>query len=150
MSIKPFLSIRTLAALAAAASLVACANPSGGQDHAEHHPGQSADTAAAGSSGAPPAQAGMMGSGMAGSQGGCGMMGSQAGCGMMGSSQAGSQAAGAGGMQGMNKEQMCAMYRSMRDAPNEQARQTMMDQRMQGMSPEMRQQHMEMMRQQCQ
>lgn len=150
MSIKPALSIRTLAALAAAASLVACATPPGGQDHAEHHPGQSADTAAAGSAGTPSAQAGMMGGSMAGSQGGCGMMGSQGGCGMMGSSQAASQAAGAGGMQQMNKEEMCAMYRNMRNAPNEQARQAMMDQRMRGMSPEMRQQHMEMMRQQCQ
>jgi hypothetical protein len=56
----------------------------------------------------------------------------------------------AGGMQHMDKEAMCAMYRNMRDAPTEQARQAMMDRNMQGMPPEMRQQHMEMMRQQCQ
>ena len=131
MSSKPIVLIRTLAALAAAAGLAACATPSGGQDHAGHHPDRSATTMGAGSSGTVPAQGGMMG-------------------GMMGGGMAGSQAAGAGGMQQMNKEEMCAMYRNMRDAPNEQARQAMMDRHMQAMSPAMRQQHMEMMRQQCQ
>jgi hypothetical protein len=38
----------------------------------------------------------------------------------------------------------------MRDAPDEQARQAMMERQMQGMSPQMRQQHLDMMRQQCQ
>lgn len=50
----------------------------------------------------------------------------------------------------MNKDAMCAMYRSMQNAPTEQDRQAMMERNMQGMSPEMRQRHMEMMRQQCQ
>ena len=152
---KPIFSIRFLAALVTAASLASCANIPGDQDHGEHHPGQSASTMAEGSSGTSPSQGGMMGGGMAGSQSGCGMMGgatpgNQAGCGMMGDSQAGSQTGSAGGTQRMNKEDMCAMYRNMRDAPNEQARQAMMDRNMQGMSPEMRQRHMEMMRQQCQ
>lgn len=123
MLIKPIPSIHILAGLVAAASLVACANPSGGQDHGEHHAAQSENAAAPGSSGASSGQGGMMG---------------------------GTQAAGPGGMQHMDKEKMCEMYRSMRDAPNEQARQEMMDSQMQGMSPDMRQQHMEMMRQQCQ
>jgi hypothetical protein len=73
------------------------------------------------------------------------MTGSHAGCGMMGANTAGCP----GGMQ-QDKDAMCAMYRDMRDAPNEQARQAMMDRHMQAMSPEMRQHHMEMMRQQCQ
>jgi len=133
---KPIFSIQFLATLAAAASLAACANVPGDQDHGAHHPGQSAST-------------------MAGSQGSCGMMGgatagNQAGCDMMGGSQAGGQTGSAAGMHQMNKEDMCAMYRSMRDAPNEQARQAMMDRNMEAMSPEMRQRHMEMMRQQCQ
>jgi hypothetical protein len=49
---------------------------------------------------------------------------------------------------GMDMNQMCTMYRNMQSAPTEQ-RQAMLDQQMKGMSPEMRQQHMEMMRQQC-
>ena len=127
-------SIRAVVGLMAAAGLVACANPTGGADHAQHHPEQSATTAAPGSSGA---QAGMMGGSMMGSHGGSGMMG-------------GATAGASEGMRPMDKDAMCAMYRSMRDAPNEQARQAMMDRQMQGMSPEMRQRHMEMMRQQCQ
>jgi hypothetical protein len=50
--------------------------------------------------------------------------------------------------QGMDMNQMCSMYRNMQNAPMEQ-RQSMMDQQMKGMSPEMREHHMEMMRQQC-
>jgi hypothetical protein len=60
------------------------------------------------------------------------------------------QSAGQGGMQHMDKDTMCATYRSMQTAPTEQDRQAMMDRNMQGMSPEMRQRQMEMMRQQCQ
>jgi hypothetical protein len=73
------------------------------------------------------------------------MMGSGAGQEIMGGTTA-----PPGAMQPMDKETMCSMYRSMRDAPNDQARQAMMDRQMKGMSREMRQQHMEMMRQQCQ
>jgi hypothetical protein len=136
---KTILSLRILAGLAVTAGLVACATPAADQDHAQHHPAQSTDMAAPASSGGSAAQGGM-GSGA--------MMGSQSGCGMMGGNTTGSQAGC--GMQHMDKDAMCAMYRSMRDAPTEQARQAMMDQNMKTMSPEMRQQHMEMMRQQCQ
>ncbi|GAB3466123.1 hypothetical protein GCM10027321_31960 [Massilia terrae] len=73
------------------------------------------------------------------------MMGGNAGCGMM---PCGPSAKGE--PQHMNKESMCAMYRAMQNAPTEQDRQAMMERNMQGMSPEMRQQHMEMMRKQCQ
>jgi hypothetical protein len=72
-----------------------------------------------------------------------GTTGSAAGCGMM------TDCAAAQG-QPMNKDAMCAMYRDMQNAPNDQARQAIMDRQMQGMSPEMRQRHMDMMRQQCQ
>jgi hypothetical protein len=137
MLVKPIPSIHIVAGLVVTASLVACANPSGSGEHGGHHAGQPANATVPGPAGAPPAQGGMMGGGMTGSHAGCGMMGdSKAGC--------------PGGMRQMDKETMCAMYRGMRDAPNEQARQSMMDQHMQAMSPEMRQQHMEMMRQQCQ
>jgi hypothetical protein len=137
MLITPIPLIRILVGLVATAGLVACANPPADQDHGEHHAGQSADTAAQGSSGTSAAQGGMMGGSMTGSHAGCGMMG-------------GSQTAGPGGTQHMDKEAMCSMYRNMQHAPNEQARQAMMDPNMQAMSPEMRRQHMEMMRQQCQ
>jgi hypothetical protein len=150
---KNFTPIYIILGLVMTASLAGCATPSGDQDqdqdHGQHHPGQSASTSAPDSSGGASAQGGMAGSAMTGSQAGCGMMGgsatgSQAGCGMMGGSKA------AGGVNPMDKEAMCAMYRNMRDAPTEQARQAMMDRNMQGMSSETRQQHMEMMRQQCQ
>ncbi|ALK96093.1 hypothetical protein AB595_08615 [Massilia sp. WF1] len=138
---KTIHSFRILAGLAVTAGLVACATPAADQDqhHARHHPAQSEDMAAPASPGGSAAQGGMGSGAMTGSQGGCGMMGgnttgSQAGC----------------GMQHMDKDAMCAMYRSMRDAPTEQARQAMMDQNMRAMSPEMRQRHMEMLRQQCQ
>jgi hypothetical protein len=64
---------------------------------------------------------------------------------MMGASKGG----WSGGMQQMDMEAMCAMYRSMRDAPSEQARQAMMERHMPNMSPEMRLHHMEMLRQHC-
>jgi hypothetical protein len=76
------------------------------------------------------------------------MMAGQAACGMGASGMA--QGAAGCGMQHMDREAMCAMYRGMRDAPTEAARQEMMEQRMSGMSPETRQRHMEMMRQHCQ
>jgi hypothetical protein len=53
-------------------------------------------------------------------------------------------------MQAMDKGRMCSMYRGMQDAPDDQARQAMMDRLMPGMSPDTRRRHMEMMRQQCQ
>lgn len=129
-------SLRILASLAVTAGLLACATPVADQDHTEHHP---AHLAASKSLGGTAAQS-RRGSGV--------MMGSQDGCGMMGGDTTGNQAGC--GMKHMDKEAMCAMYRSMRDAPTEQARQAMMDQNMKAMSPGMRQQRMEMMRQQCQ
>jgi len=137
MSAKRTSSIHIVAALAAAASLVACASPAARQEHDRHHAGQPANASTPASTGASAAHGGMMGRGM---------MGSQAGCAMMG----GSTTACPGGMQHMDKEAMCAQYRSMRDAPNDEARQAMMDQHMRAMPPEMRGQHMEMMRQHCQ
>lgn len=136
---KTISPIKVLIGLVATAGLVACATQARDEDHGRHHTD---------SSSASPAEGGMGGSAMTGSQAGCGMMGagmagSQGGCAMMGDSKA------AGGMQHMDKKSMCAMYRNMRDAPTDQARQEMMDRQMQGVSPEMRQQHMDMMRQQC-
>lgn len=148
MRSKPILSLHFLAALAASLSLAACSNLPAGEDHDQHHEGQTDNaTAASGTSAT-------QGATMAGNQGGCAMMNGSsaenpAGCAMIGSSQAGSQGSGAG-MQQRNKEEMCAMYRTMRDAPNERARQAMMDRHMQSMSPTMRQRHMDMMGQQCQ
>lgn len=132
-------SIRHFLTALAAVSLVACAAPPpGGQDHVRHHPGQTGNATVPQAA----ATSGAHGSGMMAGA----MMGNGANCAMMGSGTTG----GACHMQHMSKEQMCAMYRSMRDAPNEQARQAMMERHMQGVSPEMRQQHMEMMRQYCQ
>lgn len=116
-------SIHALAALAAVAALAGCASPG---DHERHH--------ADGADSATTATGGTMSAGTTGSAAGCGMM---------------TDCAAAQG-QPMNKDAMCAMYRDMQNAPNDQARQAMMDRQMQGMSPEMRQRHMDMMRQQCQ
>lgn len=135
MFIKSTFSSRVLVGLMAL-GLAACATPGGDGSHSQHHAGRSANMMPPGPSGAPPAQQGMM----------SGPMGSQGGSGMMGAGAAGAP----GEMQHMDKASMCAMYRGMQNAPNEQARQAMMDQHMQGMSPEMRQRHIDMMRQQCQ
>lgn len=134
MPIKSIPSIRLLAALLGALSLAACANPRGEQEHGEHHPAQPASGRTVPEpTGTSSAQSSMMGGPM--KQG-------QAGCGMMGGREA------RPGMH-MDKEAMCAMYRSMRDAPTEQERQAMMDRNMPGMPTEMRRHHMDMMRQQC-
>jgi len=141
---KTILSFLTALAVA---SLAGCASPSDEQRDGMHHMGQSTNATASG----PSSQGGSAAGTMAASQGGCGMMGagtsgSGSDCGMMGDSKA----ANPGAMPRMDKDAMCAIYRGMRDASTEQARQEMMDRQMQGMSPEMRQRHMEMMRQQCQ
>ncbi|WP_292044475.1 hypothetical protein [Massilia sp. UBA6681] len=44
---------------------------------------------------------------------------------------------------------MCAMHREMQAAPNEAARRAIAERQMQGMSPEQRDQRMQMMRQHC-
>jgi hypothetical protein len=76
------------------------------------------------------------------SSGGMGRGGSTGQMGMMGG--------GAGGQMGMmDKKSMCEMHDRMMTAktPAEQA--AMMDECMKNMSPEARQKHMEMMKQQC-
>jgi hypothetical protein len=123
MLIKRSHPIHALAALAAVAALAGCASAG---DHDRHRMD--------GSDSATTATGGTMSAGTTGSAAGCGMM---------------TDCAAAQG-QTMNKEAMCAMYRDMQNAPNDQARQAIMDRQMQGMSPEMRQRHMDMMRQQCQ
>jgi hypothetical protein len=132
MLIKPIPSIHFLLGLLAAASLAACAGPRGPQVHDQHHPGQSAAGLSCMS-----AQGEMMGGGMTRSHAGCEMMGA-------------GTAGNTGAMQPMDKGTMCSMYRAMRDAPDDQARQAMMDRLMPGTSAETRRRHMEMMRQQCQ
>jgi hypothetical protein len=113
--------IRVLAALLTAVALAACTTPDATTGHADH-----ADQA--------------RGTAM---QAGSGMAGGQSGAGMAGGTSSGQMKP-----EGMDMSQMCAMHRNMQSMPMEQ-RQAMMDQQMKGMSPEMRQQHMEMMRQQC-
>jgi len=136
MSIKRPRSFRVMLGLLATAGLVACASPDG--DHGRHHADQSAETAGNGLPGGPRSTGGMMAAGMTGSNGSCPM------------TDCGNAAASTQRQPMMDKDAMCAMYRGMRDAPTEQARQAMMERNMQAMSPEMRRQHMEMMRQQCQ
>lgn len=142
--------VRSLVALLAAASLSACTATGDTTDHGAHHPAQTTGSAAPSGGGTMMGSqtgGGMMGgqssAGMMGGQSGSGMMGGQSGAGMMGGVATGTMAP-----RGMDMNQMCAMYRSMQNAPADQ-RQAMMDQQMKGMSAEMRQQHMEMMRQQC-
>lgn len=124
MSIQSAALNRILLALVVASALPACMTPSPGTDQGALHRGA---TAGAG----------------------------QTGGGMMGAEQAGSgtttrdEAAARQRMMPMDMESMCAMHRAMQSTASEQERQAMMDQRMGHMSPEMRQQHMEMMRQHC-
>lgn len=74
----------------------------------------------------------------------------QSGSTTMGSGMMGSMQSGGPMMSGQaDKDAMCAMHRNMQNATREQ-RQSMMDQQMPGMSPEMRQRHMQMMQQHCQ
>lgn len=117
------MQITSIPSICILGGLVACANPPGAQEHGMHHMQQPSDTGNASR-----AQGGMTGSAATGS----GMM-----------------AAPPEAPHG-HKKMMCDRFRSMRDAPDAQAREAMMDRQMQGMSPEMRQQHMEMMRQRCQ
>ena len=135
MSVKTTPGLHLLAVLLTANLLGACTSPPGGP-HARHHPGTTVNAtapAAAATSSAP------------GGTGGATAQGTP-GCAMMG----GAGPAGCGGMRAMDKEAMCAMHRNLRDAPDEAARQALMERHMRGMSPDMRQRHMEMMRQHCQ
>lgn len=112
-------SLRFLAALLAAAGMSACTAPAGDNIHAYHHPGQTA-----GSAGRPSADM------------------------TMGSSTGAATASGQMDQGGMDMQRMCAMHRDIQAAPEGQ-RQAVMERHMQQMSPEMRQRHMEMMRQHC-
>lgn len=77
-----------------------------------------------------------------GSPGGMGRGGSTGQMGMMGG--------GASGQMGMmDNKSMCEMHDKMMGARTPAERTAMMDERMKNMSPEERQRHMEMMKQQC-
>ena len=123
-----------IAVLAAAAALAGCAanqtQPKTGDEHKEHHP--------AGAAAQPSGGMGMMGQGGGGQMG---MMG-QRGAGQMGMM-------GQDGTGQMDMKSMCEMHGRMKNARTPEERGAMMDERMKGMSPEMRQRHMEMMQQQC-
>lgn len=73
-----------------------------------------------------------------------GPYGSSMGGGMMSGSSGGQM----GTMQS-DKRSMCEMYGQMTHARSPEERAAMMDERMKGMSPEMKQQQMQMMEQQC-
>jgi len=81
---------------------------------------------------------GTMGSG----PGGMGMMGGPGGMGMMGG-------AGGQGMMNMDQKTMCDMVDRMNNARTPAEREAIMNERMRTMSPEMREQHWQMMMQQC-
>ena len=126
-----------VAVLIAAAALTGCATSQ--DEHRQHHPeaaaaGWPADMGRGGSTGmmggaGPDGQRGMMGGGADGQKG------------MMGS--------GAGQMGMMDKKSMCEMREKMMSSKSPAERTAMMDDRMKSMSPEERQKHMEMMKQQC-
>lgn len=126
------LSIRRLGALLATVWLAACASTADSTDRSAHPPDAVATS---------PTQPGSTATTNAQPAGT--MMGGQPGAGMMSGNQAGQM-----NPESMNMGQMCAMHRNMQKLPIEQ-RQAMMAEHMKGMSPEMRQQHMEMM-QHCQ
>lgn len=52
-------------------------------------------------------------------------------------------------MRMMDTKAMCDMHQKMMNARTPEERRAMMDERMKGMSPEMRQQHMDMMQEKC-
>jgi hypothetical protein len=105
------------------AALAGCAAPAGNGP-----PGASPAETAAAASGPSVAHGATMGG-----PGGCPMM--SAGC--------------AGALRPGAMQAMCEMRRNLDEAPNEQARQAMMERGMPGMSPEQRRKHMEMMRRHC-
>lgn len=129
-----------VAVLIAAAALTGCATSQ--EEHRQHHP----EAAAAGSPadmgrGGSTAQMGAMGG--AGPDGQRGMMGGGA------DGQKGMMGGGAGQMGMMDKKSMCEMHDKMMSGKTPAERTAMMDDRMKNMSPEERQKHMEMMKQQC-
>lgn len=76
-------------------------------------------------------------------QSGAAMSGGQSGAATMSGAPAAQMKPGQ-----MDMGAMCAMHRDLQKAPSEQ-HQAMMDEKMKGMTPEMRRQHMDMMRQHC-
>ncbi len=119
-----------MAVFVAAAALTGCAAIK--EEHKQHHPAASATESPGGMGrGGSTGQMGMMGG--AGPDGQKGMMGG-----------------GASGQMGMmDKKSMCEMHDKMMTARTPAERTAMMDDRMKNMSPEARQKHMEMMKQQC-
>ena len=73
-----------------------------------------------------------------------GPYGSSMGGGMMSGSSAGQM-----GVMQSDKKSMCEMYEQMAHARSPEERAAMMDERLKGMSPEMRQQQLQLMGQQC-
>ena len=64
--------------------------------------------------------------------------------------QMGMMGGGASGQMGMmDRKSMCEMHHRMMTAKTPAERAAMMDERMKNMSPETRQKHLEMMKQQC-
>ena len=127
-----------VAVLIAAAALAGCA--AGQEERMQHRPEAASATSPGGmGQGGSTGQMGMMGG--AGPDGQKGMMGGADGQkGMM----------GAGGQMGMmDKKSMCEMHDKMMSAKTPAERTAIMDDHMKNMSPEARQKHMEMMKQQC-
>ena len=119
-----------VAVFVAAAALTGCAAIQ--EEHRQHHP-ESTATESSGSMG------------RSGSAGPTGMVG-----GASPDGQKGMMGGGAGGQMGMmDRKSMCEMHDKMMNAKTPAERTAMMDDRMKNMSPEERQKHMEMMKQQC-
>ena len=140
-----------VAVLIAAAALTGCA--AGQEEHMQHRPDAASATSPGGMGrGGSTGQMGMMGG--AGPDGQKGMMGGADGQkGMMGGGAAGQKGmmgSGAGGQMGMmDKKSMCEMHDKMMSAKTPAERTAMMDDHMKNMSPEEKQKHMGMMKQQC-
>jgi hypothetical protein len=72
-----------------------------------------------------------------------------AGAGAGSSGTTGSTSSGTGGQPGMDQYAMCEMNRRIMGARTPEERQALMDRNMPGVSPELREQHLQMMREQC-
>jgi hypothetical protein len=105
------------------------------KDHQTHHPQDGTQPSSATKQGNVTGQTGVMGG--TGSQAGMMGQGSSGQMGMMGQ----------GGQ--MDMKSMCEMHERMKNAATPAERNAMMNERMKNMSPEMKQQHMEMMQRQC-
>ncbi len=119
MNISPG-ALRRLTAVLAALALAGCAATPGGQPDGAHSAGSSADATPTPPSGP-----------------------------FYGLETATGGSAAGSAMGHSAEETMCAMHRDMGDAPKDEARRAMQERRLQGMSPEQRRQHLEMMRRHC-